>query len=303
MRHPTPIALFVYNRLSHLKRTIACLQKNILAAESDLYIFSDGAKNEKDREKVKEVRTFIHSVTGFKNITIIEKDKNHGLAASVIAGVSFLVEKYGKVIVMEDDLESSPYMLSYFNDALNFYENNEKVMHIGGYMYPIDLSELPETFFFRVATSWGWATWQRAWEHFEPDIEKLNEQFNPRKISDFSIDCSENFWKQFQHFRKGKNNSWAIRWYASIFLHGGVCLHPSVSMTNNIGNDASGTHSDATDMYQTPLSTKRITGFSDNIEENKEAYQKIKHFYRTRKGSLWKRGIRFLRKWKNKLSF
>lgn len=290
-----PIALFVYNRPQHLRRTLECLQKNKLANESELFIFSDGAKTPKDITKVEEIRSLIRSITGFKNIQIIEQPTNKGLASSIIEGVTLLTHKYGKVIVLEDDLESSPYMLQYFNDALSFYENTERVMHIGGYMYPINKEGLPETFLFRVATSWGWATWHRAWQHFEPDMEKLYRCFDDTKITAFSIDRTENFWKQVNQFRAGRINSWAIRWYASVFLNGGLCLSPATSMTNNIGNDASGTHSDATDMYKTQLAGKPITHFSTVIEENAEAYKRIKYFYRTRKGSLLKRGIKVIK--------
>jgi len=198
-------------------------------------------------------------------------------------------------------LESSPYLLQYLNDALSFYENNEQVMHIGAYMYPINPEALPETFFFRLITSWGWATWKRAWDYFEPDVEKLNSRFDKEKIYAFSIDGTENFWKIFQDFRAGKNNSWATRWYASIFLQNGLALHPAKSMTNNIGHDASGTHSGVSDMYAVRVADKPLSFFSADISENKEAVERIKHFFRTRKGSWYQRGKRYattrVRKW------
>jgi glycosyltransferase involved in cell wall biosynthesis len=295
MKLPAPIALFVYNRPQHLERTIRCLKNNELARESDLFVFSDGPKTIKDEAKINEVRSIIHSITGFGNLKIVEQEKNIGLANSVITGVTRLTEKFGKVIVMEDDLESSPYMLRYFNEALDKYQNEEQVMHIGAYMYPINPDGLPESFFFRMATSWGWATWARAWKHFEPDIEKLFRQFDEDKITAFSVDRSENFWKQVNELRTGKINSWAIRWYASLFLAGGLALHPGVSMTNNIGNDASGRHSESTNMYDVKVSDKKITEFPEIIQENEDAYNRIKHFYRTRKGSWFNRVVRYIR--------
>jgi hypothetical protein len=234
-------------------------------------------------------------VTGFKSIQIVERDKKWGLANNIIDGVTSVVNKYGRVIVMEDDLESSPYMLKYFNDTLDHYENDEKVMHVGAYMYPIDATGLPETFFFRLASSWGWATWKRAWQHFNPDIEQLNKQFDAEKIHAFSMDHTENFWKIFQNFRAKKNNSWAIRWYASMFLLGGLALHPAISMTNNIGHDSSGTHCEQSDMYEVKIAMQAITTYPSTIEENKIAYERLKYFFRTRKGNLFQRGIRFLR--------
>jgi hypothetical protein len=290
-----PIVLFVYNRPKHLETTVRCLQNNVLAQESELFIFSDAAKTAKDKDGVGKVRYIIHSINGFKKITIIERATNMGLAASVIDGVTRIVNEYGKIIVMEDDLESSPYMLQYFNAALNRYENEEKVMHIGAYMFPVDVAGLPETFFYRVATSWGWATWQRAWKHFEPDMEKSVARFDDEKVAAFSIDRCENFWKQVQEYRAGKINSWAIRWYASMFLQGGLALHPAVSMVNNTGQDASGIHSEASDMYRVKIATQEVGTFPAAVEENAMAYERIKHFCRTRKGSLWQRGIKFVR--------
>lgn len=206
-----------------------------------------------------------------------------------------MVNKYGRVIVLEDDLESSPYMLKFFNEALSFYENEEKVMHIGAYMFPIDAEGLPETFFFRLASSWGWATWKRAWQHFNPDIEMLHKQFDAEKIHAFSMERTENFWKIFQDFRVGKNSSWAVRWYASMFLRGGLALHPAISMVHNIGHDASGTHSDASAMYKVKLAAQAVTKFPSTIEEHEIAYERIKYFFRHRKGNSFQRGIRFLR--------
>ncbi|RYE26971.1 MAG: sugar transferase, partial [Sphingobacteriaceae bacterium] len=162
MQNLAPIALFVYNRPEHTRRTISYLQKNLLAEDSRLFIFSDQAKTEQEQQKVNEVRTLIKQIDGFKSVKIIESPTNLGLADSIINGVSLLVKEYGKVIVFEDDLLSSPFTLRYFNDALQRYANQEKVMHIGAYMYPLEEKNLPQTFFYRAATSWGWATWDRA---------------------------------------------------------------------------------------------------------------------------------------------
>jgi hypothetical protein len=299
MQNLAPIALFVYNRPEHTRRTLKFLQQNLLADESRLFIFSDAAATPADEENVKEVRELIKTLSGFKKVEIVERSKNFGLASSIIEGVTRLVKEYRQVIVFEDDLISSPYTLQYFNAALRKYENEEKVMHIGAYMYPLkgDASGkncLPETFFYRAATSWGWATWERAWVHFEPDIDKLTSQFNSRKINDFSIDGTMNFWKQMREFKAGKNNSWAIRWYASLFLKRGLTLNPSESLINNIGHDGSGVHSGVNDIYNVVVNHKPITYFPEVIEENKEAYLRIRAFLKDRKGNLWLRLKRYI---------
>lgn len=295
MQNFAPIALFVYNRPEHTRRTLKFLKQNLLAEESRLFIFSDGPANESQQSQVAEVRRIIRAADGFKSVEIIERKTNLGLANSIIDGVSMLCTKYGKVIVFEDDLISSPYTLQYFNDALNRYQDEEKVMHIGAYMYPIKSEDLPQTFFYRAASSWGWATWDRAWKKFEPDIDKLISQFDSVKRHQFSIESTMNFWKQIKEFKSGRNNSWAIRWYASIFLNQGLTLNPACSLVHNIGIDGTGIHSGKNNIYDVQISQERITEFPAIIEENQEAYLAIKDFLKHRKGTLLQRIIRFVR--------
>ncbi|MGZ3874323.1 MAG: sugar transferase [Mucilaginibacter sp.] len=296
MQNLAPIALFVYNRPEHTRRTLSYLQKNLLADESRLFIFSDAPKTEADKPKVEQVRQLIKEVSGFKSVKIINRKENLGLAHSIIGGVTQLVNEYGKIIVFEDDLLSSPYTLQYFNEALTRYTAEETVMHIGAYMYALADKKLPQTFFFRAATSWGWATWARAWKDFEPDADVLLSQFDPKKTDQFSINGTMNFWKQLVNFKAGKNNSWAIRWYASIFLKGGLTLNPSASLIQNIGNDGSGVHSNKEDMYQVRIARKAVKHFPNEIKEDEQAYQAIKQFLKNRKGSLLQRGLRFVKK-------
>ncbi len=294
MQNFAPIALFVYNRPQHTARTVKFLQQNLLAPDSRLYIYADGAKTPADEVKVNEVREFINTIDGFRSVKIIESKVNKGLANSIIEGVTELNKNYGQVIVFEDDLISSPHTLTYFNEALNRYREVEKVMHIGAYMYALGGKNLPESFFYRAATSWGWATWQRAWENFEPNIDTLIKQFDYQKKQDFSIDGTMNFWKQMQDFKRGKNNSWAIRWYASIFLKGGLTLNPSQSLVNNIGHDGTGVHSGINDIYNVIINPQPIKVFPTLLEENKVTYNAIKTFLGSRKGSLMDRIKRFV---------
>lgn len=290
-----PIALFVYNRPQHTARTLKFLRQNELAAESRLFIFSDGPAKDTDEDLVAEVREILKNTEGFKSVEILERKTNLGLADSVIAGVSQLIKNYGQVIVLEDDLITSPYTLTYFNEALQRYKKEEKVMHIGAYMYPLKNTDLPETFFYRAASSWGWATWERAWNHFEPDIDLLMSKFSNQQKAAFSIDNQMNFWKQMVEFKTGKNNSWAIRWYASIFLQGGLTLNPSHSLVNNIGHDGSGVHSGINEIYNVIINPKPIRSFPEKIWENKAAYLAIKTFLGNRKGNIWERLKRFIR--------
>lgn len=238
-----PIILFVYNRPDHTLRTLKALENNNLASESELFIYADAAKNEQSKAAVEQVREIINRNWRFKAVTLTLRESNCGLAANVIDGVTKIVEQYGQVIVLEDDLVTSPFALEYFNDALELYRHQDQVMQISGYGYPVkDIETLPETFFFRVANSWGWATWDRAWNRFNSDINALTDDFTAEQIHQFSIEGKENFWKQVKEFKTGKINSWAIRWYASVFKNNGLVLYPRNSLTQNIGNDGSGTH-------------------------------------------------------------
>ena len=292
-----PIALFVYNRPTHTRKTLAALEANSLAEESEIYIFSDGAKTAQNVDAVNQVRSIIREPWKFKHIYIIERSQNKGLANSIIEGVTQVVQKHGRIIVLEDDLETSPYALQYFNDALNQYEDQEKVMEISGYMYPVEKPKrLPQSFFFRVANSWGWATWDRAWKHFNPDIEELTKDFNRKSQKAFSVDGTENFWKQVKQFKAGKINSWAIRWYLSVFNQGGLALYPRFSFIQNTGTDGSGTHSDVDKVYRVELSKKPIRKFPVLIEEDPLALEAIKHFYKNRKGTFFERLAKYLEK-------
>jgi hypothetical protein len=213
-----------------------------------------------------------------------------------------LVNEYGKVIVFEDDLLSSAYTLQYFNEALNKYVGEEKVMHIGAYMYNLVNKNLKETFLFRVATSWGWATWARAWVAYEPDVDVLLKQFDKKKADQFSIEGTMNFWKQLEGYKAGKNDSWAIRWYASIFLKGGLTLNPSTSLVHNIGNDGSGVHSNKENMYAVTIAQKPVTQFPSVIKEDEQAYLSVKNFLKNRKGNLLQRGLRYIKQLQAKYS-
>jgi len=296
MQNLAPIALFVYNRPEHTRRTLKFLQANALAENSRLYIFADAAKTPEQEENVKLVNEIISNVDGFKSVRIVRVKMNLGLANSIISGVKELVNTYGKIIVFEDDLLSSPYTLEYFNEALDKYQNEEKVMHISAYMYPLAYAdELPETFLYRAVHSWGWATWKRAWDKFNPDIDALIAQFDQEKKYAFSIEHKMNFWKQMLDFKAGKNNSWAIRWYASVFLNGGLSLNPTCSLINNIGHDGTGTHSNIEKMYQVNIHQKPIKQFPELIEENSIAYQMIRNFLAKRKGNVFERLFRFIK--------
>jgi hypothetical protein len=252
---PAPIALFVYNRLWHTKQTIASLLKNELAEVSELFVFSDGPKNNETTRGVEETRSYLRTLQGFKAVTIIEREVNFGLAKSIITGVTQILDKFDSVIVVEDDLVTSPFFLRYMNDALDLYKDEIEVISVHGYIWPVK-KKLPDTFFLRGADCWGWGTWKRAWKLFEPDGKKLLAELESRKLTrDFDFNGGYPYTKMLRDQIKGRNNSWAIRWSASAFLLEKLTLFPGESYVNNIGNDDSGTHSRSSSKkdYETSL--------------------------------------------------
>ncbi|MBR2374006.1 MAG: methyltransferase, TIGR04325 family [Lentisphaeria bacterium] len=240
-----PVALFCYNRVDTLRQTVAALQTNEFASASDLFIFADGAKGEADREKVAEVREYISTIDGFKSVTVKVSDTNKGLANSIISGVTEVVDKYGRIIVLEDDIVTAPFFLKWMNSALDLYENEEKIAGVHAWTPPAFFGDRPETYFIREVGCWGWATWKRGWDLFEADGEKLLKQFDSRKkIYDFNVCGSYPYYDMLKNQAAGKADSWAIRWYASVFLKGKFGLQPGKTLVANIGC-LSGTHFDS----------------------------------------------------------
>jgi len=275
----SPVAIFTYNRLDHIKLTVESLLENKGADQTEVFFFSDAAKVPDDLDAIISVRQYIRSVKGFKCVTFIDRETNYGLAKSIEDGVTLICHQYGRVIVLEDDLVLSPYFLRYMNDALNRYENDSRVMHISGYVFPIESNGLPETFFYRATTCWGWATWQRAWQHFERDIPKLERSFTPRMREEFNLDGINDFWAYIEKNSKGIINTWAIFWYASVFLHKGLCLHPAVSYVKNIGHDGTGTNCGLNNTFEVTLADQSITEWTDIIIENELAVERLKKYY------------------------
>ena len=144
-----PIVLFAYSRLDHTRRTIEALKENLLASESDLHIFSDGPTDNSDQKNVERVRAYLSSVDGFKSVSIVHRKKNYGLARSIVEGLNAICTKYDKFIVLEDDIVTSPYFLSFMNRALCRYADEKRVWHISGWNYPIDPAGIDQAFLWR----------------------------------------------------------------------------------------------------------------------------------------------------------
>ena len=296
MKTYAPILLFVYNRPEHLKQLIASLQANAEAAQSMLFIYTDAARNKADEEQVNKVREVIRHIDGFTSIEVIERATNWGLARNIIGGVTEQIRRYGRVIVLEDDLVVAPYFLRFMNDALEAYKDEPQVGHIQACDFTQDAS-LPDTFLIKFTGSWGWATWERAWQHFNPDGQALLNELESRRLTRrFDFNGNYRFTRMLRRQVQGKNNSWAIRWNASLFLKDILSLNVGRSLVQNNGFDGSGTHCGGGNLYSSqlwmqPLPVQKITPICEN-EAARAAFARYYH----RTNGFWAKVIRRIKR-------
>ena len=278
-RELAPVIMFVYNRLDSVEQTIENLKRNELAEQAELFIFSDAAKKESQVENVSLVRNYIHKIDGFKSVHIREAEKNKGLAKSVITGVTEIINEKGKVIVVEDDLITSPQFLTFMNDALDFYEDEKKIWSISGYQFPF---ELPETYTKSVyvayrSSSWGWATWKDRWETIDWEVKDYSSyKYNPLRIAKFCKGGTD-LDKMLRYQMQGKIDSWAIRWCYNQCKQDKYTIYPVKSLVNNIGTDGRGTHCDPTSVrFRQTLATSFKYEFEHNLPADREVMKKYR---------------------------
>jgi hypothetical protein len=279
-----PIVLFVYNRPWHTEQILKALSLNPLADQSTLYIYADGPKKDATEDtllNIKKTQHLIKSKKWCKEVFITRANINKGLANSIIEGVTEVVNRHGKVIVLEDDLVTDPFFLTYMNKNLDLYENNPTVISIHGFMYPVK-KKISSPFFLKGADCWGWATWKRGWDLFENDASYLLQQLKQRKLTkEFDFNGSNGFTSLLNLQISNEIDSWAIRWYASAFLLNKLTLYPPVSLVYNIGFDGSGTHKDnnqSRDLHVSKIDWFDIKEIS--AIENKKVKKLIEHFFR-----------------------
>lgn len=275
-----PIALFAYARPEHTRRTLEALAANTLADQSDLIVYVDAARNERDSETVCAVRELVRTALGFRSVTVVERGENFGLARNIIEGVSEVLHHHENIIVLEDDMVTSPFFLTYMNEALERYAQNDQIISIHGYVYPLAVA-LPDAFFLPGADCWGWATWRRGWACFNPDGAQLLRELRQRKlVREFDYDGSYPYTQMLKAQIRGTNDSWAIRWYASAFLLGKLTLYPGRSLVHNIGNDATGTHCDKSSDMDTLLSDSPIKLEGVAVESSNLIRMEFSRFFR-----------------------
>lgn len=279
-----PIVLTVYKRPWHTEQTLKALHANDLADQSILYVYSDGPKHlalEEDLKLIEEVRQLVNSKQWCKEVHLVESSENIGLVSSFVKSITEVVNKHGKVIVLEDDQITSKGFLKYMNEALVLYKDDEKVMHVSGYMYPSKFKSKETTFFINVQSCPGWGTWKKAWAHYNHDAKDHLKYFgqNKKLRKKFDIEGHAYYFKQLELNAGPVHYSWAVRWYASCLRAEGLSLFPARSLVKNIGLDGTGEHCDPTNMYDVEtvdyLAIQKIP-----LIENKKIRKSVDLFYK-----------------------
>lgn len=250
-----PVVIFGYNRPEHLRRTINALAENYGAKNTEIFLFLDGAKGNRDNELVEEVHRIgqnLISDSRFGGVSVSVSEENRGLANSVINGVGKVIKKWGRVIVLEDDLVTSKDFLQFMNDCLNYYEEYEKIWSISGYTFDLpSLNKIgADVYFGYRASSWGWATWQDRWFTVDWNVTDYSRfRYRLLKRARFNRGGT-NLSDMMDRQMAGDVNSWAIRWCYSQFKQDKLTVFPCKSKVTNVGQDGSGTHSNIKNQYE-----------------------------------------------------
>ena len=251
MSSRTPVAIFTYNRAEHTERALDALCRARRLEDCDFYFYSDGPRTEAALAGVEATREVLRRWAPRLNATVVERPGNLGLAKSIFTGVSDLCDRYGRVVVIEDDLVVSPDFLHFMIESLDRYENEPNVMQVGGLTLspPSDLEA--DAFMLPVTTTWGWATWKRAWQHFAWEPEDLDEARRDeawRQLFDINGTCT--FSAMLEDRIAGRNDSWGILWWYAVSRRRGLVLYPRHSLVWNGGFDGSGIHCGDDDFLQ-----------------------------------------------------
>jgi len=293
MNHKTPVAIFVYNRSRHVKQLFDSLLACGRLDECDVHIYCDGIKKPEHASNVIAAREVVREYASRFDAIVIERTENIGLAHSIVAGVTDLCSKYGRVIVLEDDLILHPAFLNFMIQALDRYENEEHVVQVAGFTFPIQTPPQPDAFFLPLTTSWGWATWARAWKSYSWDavdgVEQLSTDAELRKR--FDLDGTYPYSNMLRNAMSGKIDSWAIRWYWQTFIRNNLTVYPRQSLVWQNGFDELATHTQKmTGEFQTEfdrfLQTKLNSSmaFPNEVKESDDLFREVKKFLRPKKG-------------------
>ena len=295
-----PIVLFVYNRPSHTRQTLNALMQNHLAAESSLYIYCDGPKqnaSDTSLQDLMEVRKIVKEKQWCKNVFIIESEQNKGLAASIKDGVSEVINTYGRVIVMEDDLITSPAFLTYMNKALSHYESRKSVFSISGYNLPANIMQIPRDYEYDVYVSlrngsWGWASWEDRWQQIDWEVSHYPAMLADKNLQESFNRGGDDVFEMLKQQQSGKLNIWSIQFTLAHFVNHAVSIVPTVSYVDNLGLDGSGENCSINPAYRNnTLCTSEEIKFIDILYEDKRIINAFYSANCNKKRPLWQKII------------
>lgn len=279
-----PIVVFCYNRLEELDRMFSSLKNNPLSSDSDLIIYCDGPKNTLDKIKTDEIRDFVRSISGFKSISIHENDRNRGLAPSIIAGVSEVLEKYGSAIVIEDDLILSHNFLNWMNQCLEVYYDNEDVFSVSGFTPSILKAynnNVPDVLFTMKAHSWGWATWKNRWDQVDWELTDWNEFSHNKQLQrDFAtigVEMPELLFR----YKEGKTSTWWARFCYTQFKLKRYTVYPVLSKVINSGFTEESTNCRVYNRFRVDFdnTNKQFFNLPSSIVINEVASRRFYYYY------------------------
>ena len=298
LNKPAPVALFAWKRPSHLQRVLSALAASSGAAETDLFVFVDGPRNEREESLVAKVISVAEKAAGFRSVTVQAAPTNLGLSRSITGGVSRVLQHSETVIVVEDDIVVSRSFLDFMNSHLELYANDPSVASIHGYLYP-HARDLPSTFFISGADCWGWATWRRAWAHYRTDGVALLDELQRRNLVDiFDFGGSAAYVDMLRDQIAGRNDSWAVRWYASALLAGMYTLYPNRSLATNIGSDGSGSHGGVSSAFDIEVSNEPVPAIRIPIEDSAIGRTAFIEFFESQRSGMESAPIgRLARRW------
>lgn len=300
MKKYSPVVIFSYNRIDNIKKLLKSLNRNFEFKKSDLHIFQDNYRDLDDKNKVINVINYLKKLRSKKQFNLVIREKNFGLAKNIIQGVSQVLKKNSSAIFLEDDLIVSKNFLKFMNLNLTYYKNQKKVWHISGWNYNVNFNVEEDAYFTRGMNCWGWGTWRDRWKYFEKKPNVIIKSWTKNKIFRFNFDNSINFFSQIVRNQNKDINTWAIFWYAVIFIKNGLCLNPVKSLVKNTGIGNSATHTRSIEkIFNSKLNILNIKKYKlpKKIDENKLAYNLIvANFFKMKKLNLFNK---FLIKAKN----
>lgn len=286
-----PIGIFAFKRPAHLARALESLAKNPEFLKSPLYIFCDGSRKDAERAEVEKVRQVARDCP-HPSKTVVEQPQNLGLARSIISGVEDLCRRYGTAIVIEDDLTLSPLFLRYTNDALVRYRDDDRVMQVAGHIFPRRIKSAHDAVMLPMTTTYGWATWKRAWDHFDKSMSgRAKLAADPSLRRRFDLDGAYPYWEMLENQVRGQVDSWGIKWYLSVFMRDGIAVFPTQTLVAH-EFDGTGTHLTVPQMRRQVFRTTPVTRWpAPTVDE--QAFAAMKRFLR-RDRSLLVRVARYV---------